>query len=104
MSRATLVQNFGWNALAIIPNAQPEHSFSVADFGFNMARMRVLECIAQRLARDAVKLVPYDRVQVPGWDLPPANESRAVVGRKFVPHRVQRFGKLIRQCADDRKS
>jgi hypothetical protein len=62
---AAFFQNLGRNALAIIPNSQPERPFSIADFGFNVAGTGVPERIAQRLPRDAVDLVSDDRVQVP---------------------------------------
>ena len=97
MSCAALVQNFGWNTLSIIPDSQPERPWSIADFSFNMAGMGVLEGIAQRLASDAVKLVPYDRVQVPGGTFHDQAESAASSLRKFVPHRVHGFGKVIRR-------
>ena len=41
MSRAALFQKFGWNALTIVTNSQPE-PFAVVDFSFNISsRMRV---------------------------------------------------------------
>ena len=45
MSWAAFFQNLGRNAFAIIPNSQPERSFSIADFGFNVAGAGVPEGI-----------------------------------------------------------
>jgi hypothetical protein len=91
MSWVTPFQNLGWNPLSIVPDSQPEHPFSVADFGFNMAGMGVLESIAQSLARDTVNLIPYGRVQVSWETFHHQTEGCFVVNRKVVPHRVQRF-------------
>jgi hypothetical protein len=45
MSWAALIQEVGWNTLAIVPNSQPKRAFSILDLGFNVARARVLEGI-----------------------------------------------------------
>ena len=104
MSRAALFQNFGRNALTIIPNSQPEHPFSVVDFSFNMAGMGVLERIAQRLAGDAVKLVPYDRVQVPWRTFHHQPNSAVSSVESSFPTAFTASESSFVVVADDRKS
>src|SRR5208282_372850 len=79
------------NAFSIVANAQPKGLRSVADFDFNMARMRVLERVSQGLSRDAVELAPDDGAQVPNRPFHRQIESRPVIARKFVASSVQRF-------------
>src|ERR1700724_1200644 len=98
MSRPPLFPDFSWNAVTIISNSQAKLLWFVADLSFNMAGIGVLESIAQRLARDPVKLVPYDRVQVPWWSFHGQTKDPVIVGRQFIPHRVHGFRKVVGSC------
>src|SRR5262249_34068000 len=51
------------DALSIVAESQPKLPFVVMDIHFDMPRAGVAECVAQRLARNPVDFVPYDRRQ-----------------------------------------
>ena len=56
----------------------------VGNFRFDMVRPRVAESIAQRLAGDAVNLVPHDRMQIPRRAFHHQTERRGVFDGQFV--------------------
>jgi hypothetical protein len=55
-------QEIGVDALAIIPDPQPNLLLVIADLDFNLLRPCVPECIAQRLTCDPVDLVTHEWV------------------------------------------
>ena len=53
------------DSLAIIANPQSKLMLIITELHFNLLRLGMSECIAQRLTCDAVDLVTHDRVQIP---------------------------------------
>src|SRR5438876_3774952 len=64
VSIASRFEELRINALAIIPDTQPKKTFAVCDLRFDFTCLRMAERIAQRLARNAVNVVPEDGMQV----------------------------------------
>ena len=50
--------------MPVVANSQPEKPLPAGNLDFNVMRARVAEGIAERLAGDAVNMIPHDRVQL----------------------------------------
>src|ERR1700761_9576497 len=75
---ASLLERCLLHTLSVIPNAQPKLTFCVNEFGFNVLRTGVAVRISQGLTRDAIDLIPDDRVQVVWWTCHRQLKGRAV--------------------------
>ena len=50
---------------SVIADSQPELTFIIADFHFDLVRLCVAEGIAHRLTCDPIDFVPKDRMKIP---------------------------------------
>jgi hypothetical protein len=64
MTGTALFQNFEWNTLPVVPNAQLEFPLSIGNFGFDTTGAGVAERVPECFATDTVKLIAYDRMQI----------------------------------------
>src|SRR5262245_3386124 len=79
MSHAPATQVLWVDALAVVSDAQAKLACTIRDFSFDVTRIRVAECIAQRFARYSVDVVPDNRMQVTRRALDGDAEPRGAV-------------------------
>src|SRR6266550_1216815 len=85
--------------LPVIPDPQPEMPLVIPNFHFDPLRLRVLEGIAQRLARNPVDFVPQDRMKVPWRSFHLHTKLGSIwvrfTGREFLTQSAYRGGKIV---------
>src|SRR5262249_926162 len=92
-------KNLRIHAFAIVPDLQPEASLPITDFDFNPPCVSVPECVAHRLDRDPVYLVPGERGDIPRCVVHMDSETGLIwagmFGNEFFSHRADRAAKIV---------
>src|SRR5208283_2445285 len=92
------VKNLRLNPFSIVPNANPEMFFVVADFNLYALRCRMPEGIAQRLRGQSVHFVPQDWMQSARRTFHyhlKGSGSLPVSPRQFLSNSPNSYGKVV---------
>src|SRR6202041_1605539 len=91
-------KNLRVEALSIIPDTDPELPVVVANLHLDLARLRVLECISQRLACKPVDFIAQYRIQTPRGAFHPHPKDGCItagfVDREFFAKGPYGHGKI----------
>src|SRR5262249_31579963 len=96
---STFAQDLLFDALAVVPDVEPELTIVIAKLELDLLCSRVPERVAQCFVRDADDFVAHDRMQCSRptlhLDLKSRSSGAAFLGSELLAERSQRHGEVV---------